>query len=636
MNTMTTFMMSDVLNWARAQAVKKDALYELEKIPARLGYLDEEIGLIPADLAYFERHIAPSPYGAVSKAADLDKARKRGNSRIRSLLGRFHEAHGTRRTAPSIRDSYTKLIEFICAHEGFVEEGALFTKNAHKPFVTLRARARVALPDLDQAEIDRLWSEATPDGRRSLRRALLRILELHRKHNILPGLAGLLPHPGFVIPSSPDRARRIEWKSLPTDFRSDAEAVFSKTLRKASDLKAWAREQLKAGRTAVEIDAEIAALKKNRKRTPKNPETASAGYRQATTWLLREQTEAGDDFATLPSFDDLFSTEVLDVACAAQIERSRNSSNLKNPDKSSTLWSRITNLKTIARHGLQSKEALAALNVIEIVYDDFILSPRAMTAEVEAVVDRLRLNPHLAAVFVNSPDRLHEIAEKDLAEAKKGTWGEEQALRLHASAAARAIQVSRPLRTSNLFYARIRATKDTPRNVIWVKDRAHAEIRFAGVEVKNGQTVIVNVVGADAEILWDWQKVHRPRLLELRDLEDSPYLFPGTATPRLRSDRMRLPPGAMSVAAIAELWDLGERHLGHGMTPHQCRHAVATLHLAVHPGDYATVASILCNSEEIARKHYGKDSGQQAAQAVRAALLAKHPDIFRRLKGNLP
>jgi hypothetical protein len=55
--------------------------------------------------------------------------------------------------------------------------------------------------------------------------------------------------------------------------------------------------------------------------------------------------------------------------------------------------------------------------------------------------------------------------------------------------------------------------------------------------------------------------------------------------------------------------------------------------LAVNPGDFATVSSILGNTEDVARRHYGKDSGEAAAKVVRAALLAHHPDIFKRMKG---
>ena len=211
-------------------------------------------------------------------------------------------------------------------------------------------------------------------------------------------------------------------------------------------------------------------------------------------------------------------------------------------------------------------------------------------------------------------------------------FAQERALRISACAAAYAVQVSRALRPANLFMIRRKATEGCPRNLTWIVDGQHAEIKFTGGEVKNGQTVIVNVHGEDARILWDWDRVHRPELMKIRGIESSPYLFPGTAAPRLRKSALNLPAGCMSVASIMELWDLGDRQLGLGLTPHQCRHALATLMLAVRPGDYANVASVLANTEQVAKRHYGKDSGEAAAVAVRESLLARHPDIFARMQ----
>lgn len=627
-------MLDEVLAWAKEVGEDRHAIYELEKIPARMGMLDEEIGLIPASVAHFDKQIAKTAYGVVSSARDLDTARRRGNSRARALIERFFLDHGTDRVSDEVRESYTKVITLIEENEGFVEQGARFSTGAHKPFMTLRARAKFDLKALDQDEIDRIWKDATSEARKSIRKAINRITDAKRRHNQWPELANLLPVAELHAPASPDRAKRICWDNLPDAFRQDAEAVFDRTLRKPEDLKKWAREQVKLGRSMIEIDAEVSAMKDDRKRIPRNWENALAGYRQAATWLAREQETAEAGFAELHDLGSLFTADALEAACAAQIARSKGSLNLKDPEESATMWVRITNLTTIARHGLRDEEALAAIKITRLLYDDYILSPSAMTADVEAVVDRLRKNPHLAAAYVNAPVRLQDAARLALeGNAGSGTWAEEKALRLFATAAARAIQVSRPLRAKNLFYARIRATEKCARNINWVVEGRHAEIRFAGDEVKNGVPLVVTVSDADAAALWDWQTVHRPRFLEMRGLDDTPYLFPGTATPRLQSHRAPLPPGCMSISALGELWDLGERRLGLGLTPHQCRHATATLMLAVNPGAYGAVASVLGNTEDVARAHYGKDSGEQAAAAVRASLLANHPDIFKRMKG---
>jgi hypothetical protein len=134
---------------------------------------------------------------------------------------------------------------------------------------TLRARARFALQDLDQSEIDYLWANVTSETRKSLRKAINLIAELKRMDNVLPHIARLLPPAQLCVPASPDRARRIEWQDLPEPFRDDAEQIFQRALRKKSDLKALARAQLNAGCCPLEIDAEIAKMRAARKKAPK-------------------------------------------------------------------------------------------------------------------------------------------------------------------------------------------------------------------------------------------------------------------------------------------------------------------------------------------------------------------------------
>ncbi|NDW00232.1 site-specific integrase [Salipiger sp. PrR002] len=621
----------DFLEWGKEAGESRDTILEIEKVATRLDLTDEELDLIPADLSYFEKVVAVSPYGAVSRSKNLEAARNRGNSRVRAALGRFLAALGQQAPDAAVRASHDRAIDFMVENEGFVEGGALFTTGTHRPFLLVRARSRVGLPNVDQVEFDRLWMDATPDGRKSLRKFAQRIAELRRGHNQWPELADLLPRNDFAVPVASHRARRIEWKTLPDHFIADAEEVFRQTLRQPSDIKAWAKEQIELGRSAVEIHAEIAERMGEKKKLPKNIETAIAGYRQATTWLLRESHSPDSGFAGLTSLRDLFTIDALQTACEAQIARSEASLTLKDPDESSTLWSRFTNLTTVARHGLRDAEILARIKLVRMFHSDYMLSPIEMTADAEAICDRLRKSPHLAATFVNAPARLRDLAARELAKASTGSR-HERALRLSACAAAYAVQVSRALRPANLFMIRQNATAGCPRNLTWIQDREHAEIKFSGGEVKNGQTLIVNVLGADARILWEWERVHRPALMELRGISASPYLFPGTGAPRLRKSALNLPTGCMSVASIMELWDLGDRQLGLGLTPHQCRHALATLMLAVRPGDFASVASVLANTEQVAKRHYGKDSGEAAAVAVRESLLAHHPDIFARMK----
>lgn len=53
--------------------------------------------------------------------------------------------------------------------------------------------------------------------------------------------------------------------------------------------------------------------------------------------------------------------------------------------------------------------------------------------------------------------------------------------------------------------------------------------------------------------------------------------------------------------------------------------------LASESGNYAKAASILGDTEETVRKHYGCDSGRAAAAEVRQALLAHDPDPLKKM-----
>lgn len=626
----------DVLSWARSVGEKRDAIYELLKVPARMGMADDDIGLIPADLAHFHHVIAKTPYGMVSNARDLETARQRGNSRLGKLLERFDTAHGTVKPA-GVAASFDPVIEAVKEREGFTDEGADFPTSRHKSLFALRARCHVSLDKLDQAEVDRVFREATTEKRRALRRAINLLGELQRGHNRWPEIMPFLPAAELSVSKTSDRAERLLWSSLPEAFRREAEGVFREVLLTPADLAAWITEQMEAGVASADINRVVYERVKGRGRRPKNSKTAIAGYKGAVTWLVRQHKQQVGSFDTLCGLRDLMGRDLITVAIDDQIARSDASPQLKDASKSQTLSNRLTNLRTIARHGLHDPEIVAHIDVLKVAYHDYIVTPQQLTEEADQTCRMLQHRPDLAARFVNAPSTLARDAEAALAEAAAaGDQEKEDAgLRLYAAAALHAIQASRPLRTSNLIALRYRGSTEIGGNVTWIKRGEHAELRFLRGEIKNDQVVTVHVLGEDARILWTWMEVHRKRFLELRDLPDSPYVFPGAARPRFVKDAIALPDGCMAPATMAEVWALGDERIGLGISPHACRHAVATLILAVEPGNFAKAASVLGDTEETVRRHYGRDSGEQAARAVRAALLDRHPDIFRRMKGKL-
>lgn len=631
----TEYWLGEALAWAAANGESYDAIQELKKIPARMSMIDDDIGLIPAGLVHFDKVIAPTSYGVVSKSKDLEKARRRGNSRVRALLVRFYKAHTM--TVPQVgREEWDCVIALVEENEGFTDRGTIFPTGKHKSLFPLRARCRTNPLELSQEEIDRVAGEATPEIRKSINKGIKLINQLITLQNVLPEVRDLLPSVGFKVPSSPDRARRILWSWLPEALRANIEAVFQQTLAKPEDRAAKVTERLKAGEDPETVLAEVNAYAMVRRRTIENPTAALSGYQNAVTWLWRAADDR-DRPGAATTLADLMSRENLEAACEDQIQRSKNSLTLKDPKLTQTLNGRLTNLRTVAGHGLCRPDLVALIDLMKISYWEYIVTPKQMTEDAEHTCKVLRDNPHIAAKFIRGPYALADQALADIERAKANSDedAEDRALRLYAVAAMQAIQLSRPLRTSNIIRVRYKGRPGSPGNIVWLRDKKKAEITFLRGEIKNDVKVVVTILDEDAAILWKWQNELRARFVEIRKIPDSPYLFPGKATPRLVKDKISLPAGCVSPSTMAEMWALGDAHLGLGLTPHQCRHAVATLVLALEPGNYAKAASILGDTEETVRKHYGCDSGQAAAAEVRQALLAHHPDLFKKMKRKL-
>jgi len=235
--------LSDVVTWAVANGASRDAIYEVRKIPARLGMHDDDLGLVPACLKHFEHVVAPSGYAVVSKSADLDAARRRGNARVRSLLQKFlaSAAPSSARAAGSARGLWDPLIDYVRSLEGFPAAGAPWTKGASRSLTLLRARAACGPAALDQDEIDRINRDLDAGKRKSLRKAVKRINGLIDVAGDHPAIAGMLPAAPLRSPAATDRARRIVWDTLPVAFRDSVAALLARATETPEDQAAEAR-----------------------------------------------------------------------------------------------------------------------------------------------------------------------------------------------------------------------------------------------------------------------------------------------------------------------------------------------------------------------------------------------------------
>ncbi len=627
--------LADVSAWARETEAPYDAIRELEKIPARLGLCDGDLGLLPADLSHFEEVVVPSSYGIVSRARDLKAARQRGNARVRALLRRFHHSR-VGDVDHSVRADWDALIAFVQANEGFVERDALFSTGASRSLTILRARSRNTPSDLTSAELERIAEELSAAKQKTLRRSITLLNRLIEEFRGDEKTADLLPPCPLAAPyTRSTNVSRVVWSSLPPAFRVDAEDVMRGALVRPEDRIATARTRIEAGEDAQSVLQQLDKEAARWTRVPRNAATARAGWQGAITWLVRAREDLGEPRATLSTLANLLTGELLDHACQKQIERAAKSRHFKDAGKSQTLAHRLTALETLARRGLDRNDLADEVALRRRLFPEAARRRGdQMTDEARRLCDALIRSPSLAARFVHAPREIAMVAQERIAEARyaENSATELSALRLYATAVLFGIQVSRPLRTSNLIRLRHRSLPGMPGHVIWMDKRKHAELRFAPGETKNGVEVSVHLKGDEGEILWHWLTNLRSRYIALHSLEDTPYVLPGRATPRLQRDPAALPLGCVAPSTLAEMWRDGAELIGLDLTPHQARHAVATLVLAVEPGGFAKAASVLGDTEDTVRRYYGRDTGAQAAQAVREALQTRHPQIFRTMR----
>lgn len=640
----TTHHLTDVHDWATAEAESSDAIRALLRVPARLGLLDADLGTIPADLGHFERRIAGQGLALVSRAKDMAKSGAREDSRLRALLRRYHAAcSGSGPTDPQVRARYEALIAIVAAEEGPPGSGARWNIGKHRLLWTLRARTRLAPEALTQAEIDRIGAEMSADKRKGLRKTVRFLAELRRLTNELPELRPFLPPAPLTPPAGSSRARKMDWSALPAPFRAAFEAAADACLAGVDDHAEALLARIEAGEDPEAVMAEADAMAEGASRELGKPTAARTRYREAMSWLVRSWEDAGGDTDELRDLPPLFDRITIETAIRDQIARSAGAPDLRDPLDSTTLKARLVALTTLARRGLEDPRAVA---ILKLLGQQHYEAPRrklkkdrggaGVLMEVDRIAGMLRQKPELAGTWANAPQRIADAARRDIAAAQVAEHREKEisSLRCLAGAAAYALQLSRPLRPACLRHTRIASASEVPANLVRVAPRKDLlTFRYAPWEVKNTRDVTVDVTGSDAAILREWLDTGRPRMLELQGLDPGNiYLFPGDALPkRDEGDPVELPRGAYAPSSFLDLWRDASAVLGVHETPHRMRHVVALLTLAAHPGDYARVSAILGNTEATARTYYGRDNGEAAAQQSRAAMLAAHPDLFKTL-----
>ena len=485
---------------------------------------------------------------------------------------------------------------------------------------------------------NRLTAEMRPSSRKMLCKSIAFLNELQTVGDV-PGLRDRLPRVNLTVPPVSPRARRIHWGDLPAPLRASFDAAAATLCRDGDDLAADLIARIEAGEDPDAVLAEGDALARMGVGSARDPEAATERYRSRIRWLVRSYDDMGRDVSALQDVRELLTAEVVSSAITDHITRAREGHGLMDPVASATLTSMLRPLARFARHGLRDPVCGAVIDLLRVQH---VVIPRRRRSIADAgelmVVDsiaaQLNRSPQMGVAFAHGPQRLAHLGEHQLAEAHRSgsKRAETSALFTVMAAVMCAIQMSRPQRTSALQYLRNKSTTSLSSNLIRASDDV-LRFEMASWESKSNKPLLLSVRGADAAIVHLWLNEHRARYIQLRSLDDSVYMFPGMSTPRRKNiDGQGLPVGCIGTEAFLTTWRRGTSVLGYFITPHRMRHLVGLLILSAYPGNYALVASVLGNSEAVARKYYGRDSGERAAEQCRAAILAAHPDVMSALQ----
>jgi hypothetical protein len=200
---------------------------------------------------------------------------------------------------------------------------------------------------------------------------------------------------------------------------------------------------------------------------------------------------------------------------------------------------------------------------------------------------------HKQAAFLSLPNKLFSEAKKAMVTYESGTrYEKDSAIALGIAACAAAIWTSLPLRISTL----LRLSYGGEHADVQIHSSRKGLIITTPAEiVKNGYShrniVLSPKPGGNPHEIVSWfVKEVRPRLLIHH------------ISPHLRQSSLLF--GGVSYARLSSIWRSVTLEAGVPMTPHQVRHAIATI-MANQPGaDYGIIAALLGDTEETVRKNY--------------------------------
>lgn len=558
------YTIADVIRWIETEdvftpAFRKKVLGSLRKMK-KLPQYDRPLDQIEVDLAEFDKvwgrgAVRTLPRGFKSKPQFSD-----WRSQARSALTRFLDLPKCVVTAGP-EDDWSQVLSDLEAagvHEKRLISVMVLAKTARKASITPAAVSRTWLQEIFDA-VD------TPGQYDSLKAA--RALIQRNREVITTSIS-----PDFAIPIK---------KSTTHCARLDLTPQF------ADEVAVWREKFIRGIRKGH---------RGKKRKSAHSPQRADQVLRGVTYVYTAMVTAGLLDPGRDPSVSDMLDPDALNEL----IERELTGEFPWRKLEVTTLFEYLNNYKLFTRGCGHSAEALAE------VIGDFseFENVKAMSTARRDWSETFMLDTQKQAAFFGLPKSLFGRAKKAMLSYETGSqYDKDTAIALGIAACAAAIWTSLPLRISTL----LRLTHGGEKSDVQIHGNRHGLVVTTPPDiVKNGYshryiTLTSKPGGNPREIVGWFVREVRPLLLKhhiVSHLRDPDLLF-----------------GGVSYARLSSIWRSATLEAGVPMTPHQVRHAIATV-MANQPGaDYSIIAALLGDTEATIQKNYAViDQAKKSAE----------------------
>ncbi|MGR3504416.1 MAG: hypothetical protein ACU0B7_00925 [Paracoccaceae bacterium] len=473
----------------------------------------------------------------------------------------------------------------------------------------LRARCNDTHPAaLNTTIVSAALFVAPPDKAEILRNSTNAHNRLWAARAAHPAIADLLPQqPIGKLPGLRDPA--LDWSRFSLAFLKSRDRAIRRAI--TGDKAPPDKFGGKLGRDPL---AQRRAARKGRRRRVRNVDAAEKRHLNALSWLIRYAFPDRSLAYALADIVDVFTVDTIERAVTAYVARASASPAMLDPKTTSSGTTILSSLETVARRNGYDEEILWAIDDARYEKVDSFQA-REMSAEREKFVKLVERNPAIARAIISGPRRLKEETEVAFKNWDNlGPRARTEMLHLSLGAGLIALQLARSLRSKNLNLLLI---EGPDAELLRPLRESRPWLDIAKGRVKNRRPIEGEIPERQWQVIVHWLDEGLPRWCAMHDIDAKAnlHLVPG-------------PKGILSRQSFNRIWNRCVARLGvPDLKPHLMRHVAATLWLAAHPGDYATVAAFLCDSVKTVEKFYARGEGAAAARLFAEVLEALDPTL---------